>query len=91
MKAQVWESLEFGFAGKEGEMVNLVQGGKKSEEDIEKAAQALVRELTGEAPQVEGAKSEAAKTESVESETAQSEAAKSEAGKSDSSKPEAST
>ena len=76
MKAQVWESLEFGYAAKEDEMVSLVQGGKKSEEDIERAAQALVRELTGEAPQVEGAKSETAKAE---------------AGKSDSSKPEAST
>jgi len=91
MKAQVWECLEFGYAGKEGEMVNLVQGGKKSEEDIEKAAQALVRELTGEAPQVEGAKSEAAKSEAVESETVKSEAGKSEAGKSEFSKPEAST
>jgi small subunit ribosomal protein S10 len=89
MKAQVWESLEFGYAAKEGEMVNLVQGGKKSEEDIEKAAQALVRELTGEAPMIEAGQ-EAAKSEGVKAEATKTEGAKPESGESEASKPESS-
>jgi hypothetical protein len=82
MKAQVWESLEFGYAAKEGEMVNLVQGGKKSEEDIEKAAQALVKELTGEAPMVEAAKPESSESEAVETEASKTESIKSKEAKS---------
>jgi small subunit ribosomal protein S10 len=82
MKAQVWESLAFGYAAKEGEMVNLVQGGKKSEEDIEKAAQALVKELTGEAPMVEAAKPESSESEAVETEASKTESIKSKEAKS---------
>jgi small subunit ribosomal protein S10 len=47
MKAQVWENVEFGYAEKEGEMITK-QMENTSEEDIEKAAQALVKELTEE-------------------------------------------
>jgi hypothetical protein len=45
MKAQVWENVEFGYSSKEGEMISdKLAGG--SGEDIEKAAQKLVKELT---------------------------------------------
>jgi small subunit ribosomal protein S10 len=46
MKAQVWENVEFGYAGKEGEMVMDVQG--MGGEDIENAAEKIMKELTGE-------------------------------------------
>ena len=54
MKATVWESLEFGYSSKEGEMISekLSQSG----DDIEKAAQKLVKELTEGEPRLEAVK-----------------------------------
>lgn len=55
MKAQVWENVEFGFSSKEGEMITEEQlkqtqaeAGGRSEEEIEKAAKALMEKLTDE-------------------------------------------
>jgi small subunit ribosomal protein S10 len=44
MKATVWENVEFGYSSKEGEMISEKLSG--SGDDIEKAAQKLVKELT---------------------------------------------
>jgi len=55
MKAQIWENVEFGYSSKEGEMISdkmASASGSGSADDIEKAAQKLVKELTeGEAPE----------------------------------------
>jgi small subunit ribosomal protein S10 len=56
MKAQVWENVEFGYSSKEGEMIKG-QIESTSEEDIEKAAQKLMKELTGEG-EVKGVEAE---------------------------------
>lgn len=52
MKAQVWETVEFGYSSQEGEMMAQAQGSlnseKRSEEEIEKAAKALMEDLTQE-------------------------------------------
>lgn len=58
MKATIWESVEFGYSSKEGEMISDKLAG--SGEDIEKAAQKLVEELTAGEPKLE-AVGEAAK------------------------------
>lgn len=67
MKAQVWENVEFGFSSKEGEMITeqqlqrtQAQAGGRSEEEIEKAAKALMKELTE-----DGAKADEAATTSA--------------------------
>jgi hypothetical protein len=56
IKAQIWENVEFGYSSKEGEMISdkMASGsGSGSGDDIEKAAQKLVKELTeGEATEV---------------------------------------
>jgi small subunit ribosomal protein S10 len=55
MKAQVWENVEFGYAGKEGEMISEIES--KGGEDIEKAAEKIMKELGVEsAGGAEGAK-----------------------------------
>ena len=55
MKATVWESSEFGYSSKEGEMISEKLSG--SGDDIEKAAQKLVKELTEGEAKPEAAKS----------------------------------
>lgn len=52
MKAQIWERVEFGYSSQEGEMITQ-QAESRSEEDIEKAAQALMKELTEEGPKMD--------------------------------------
>lgn len=51
MKAQVWERVEFGYSSQEGEMI-AQQTESRSEEEIEKAAQELMKELTEEGPKL---------------------------------------
>lgn len=43
IKAQIWETVEFGYSSAEGEM--MAKAGKSSEEEIEKAAKALMEDL----------------------------------------------
>ena len=49
MKAQVWETVEFGYSSAEGEMMAKesvkANSEKRSEEEIEKAAKALMEDL----------------------------------------------
>lgn len=72
MKAQVWERVEFGYSSKEGEMIEqqaqqaATAGETRSEADIEKAAQELMKKLEEEGPKLDesAAKTAAASSQS---------------------------